>query len=492
MAHGESTVTLIDELSLLLADRNKKCKLLNLGGNSMLALVCDICSGKLIMGVGGTAVCGSCGMEYNKDRMQEKVQEVNRTVRVDNSHMIDNYHQIAQRAINSGNNVECEKYCNQVLELDPKNYTALVLKGRAAGWQSTVVRDRIMEAFNCFVSALEYAPEEEKRSIVTTTCEEIENLCLAIVSISCDHFVDYISADNAEMIISKTDDAITLANAYASVEITARLATEANIYSLKNIGGHLAEIISTALDNAWESVWSEYQGDEEHPSDWDFEQFLERADIIIDVLEKTIKMDADTSDKIQMCENLITINEAVRDSQSWQEDYREYGTYWVKSKSLTKEAKQMRQTIINGYHDEIRRLEAQLKKEVDEENLKKDQERREAIEKYWIEHAEEKRTLETEKQSLKEQINAANKEITAIHEREDVVKLKKHVESLTLEKKALGFLKLKEKKAIQVIIDSTSNELNSLFSLTMEPIKKRISSLESRLEEVTTELTKPR
>ncbi len=49
----------------------------------MAALVCDICGGKLVMQSGGVAKCDSCGMEYTKERIQEKVQEIKGTVKID-------------------------------------------------------------------------------------------------------------------------------------------------------------------------------------------------------------------------------------------------------------------------------------------------------------------------------------------------------------------------------------------------------------------------
>lgn len=49
----------------------------------MSALTCDICGGKLIMQTGALVKCESCGMEYTKERMQEKVQEIKGTVKVD-------------------------------------------------------------------------------------------------------------------------------------------------------------------------------------------------------------------------------------------------------------------------------------------------------------------------------------------------------------------------------------------------------------------------
>ena len=75
----------------------------------MAALVCDICGGKLVMGAGGIATCESCGMEHSQDRMKEKIQEIKGVVRVDNSHMVDNWMKMGLDAANAGNQKEAMK-----------------------------------------------------------------------------------------------------------------------------------------------------------------------------------------------------------------------------------------------------------------------------------------------------------------------------------------------------------------------------------------------
>lgn len=56
----------------------------------MAALTCDICGGKLIMGEGGEyAACESCGLQHNKDRIKQKVQEITGTVKVDGSVQVE-------------------------------------------------------------------------------------------------------------------------------------------------------------------------------------------------------------------------------------------------------------------------------------------------------------------------------------------------------------------------------------------------------------------
>jgi len=49
----------------------------------MAALTCEICGGKLTAKSGGIFECDSCGMQYDKTRVQEMVQEIKGTVKVE-------------------------------------------------------------------------------------------------------------------------------------------------------------------------------------------------------------------------------------------------------------------------------------------------------------------------------------------------------------------------------------------------------------------------
>lgn len=144
----------------------------------MAALVCDICGGKLIMGAGGIAVCDSCGMVHSADRMKEKVQEIKGTVRVDNSHMIANYLEMAQSAKDAGNNAEAESYCNKIIEIEPTNYKAWMLKGEAVAWQSSLQNSRVDEGVAAFIKAINNAPDDVKDELVEEAKGQIKNFLL--------------------------------------------------------------------------------------------------------------------------------------------------------------------------------------------------------------------------------------------------------------------------------------------------------------------------
>ena len=84
-------------------------------------------------------------------------------VNVKNIGNSENYIKLAENAMNSNNNAEAENYCNKVIEIDAENYEAWFIKGKVAGWQSTVVNPRTLESITCFENAIKFAPEDKKR-----------------------------------------------------------------------------------------------------------------------------------------------------------------------------------------------------------------------------------------------------------------------------------------------------------------------------------------
>lgn len=121
----------------------------------MAALVCDICGGKLVMTTGGIAVCDSCGMEYSQERMKEKIQEIKGVVRIDNTHMIDNWMKLGTAAASAGNHKEAYDYFTKVIEIDPDNWRAIFEKGKAGAWQSTLGNLRTAELYQGITASLE-------------------------------------------------------------------------------------------------------------------------------------------------------------------------------------------------------------------------------------------------------------------------------------------------------------------------------------------------
>ena len=96
----------------------------------MSALICDICGGSLMMDVGGEfASCEYCGMKHDKRRIQQKVQEIKGTVRVEGLVQVDgigNEQALIDYAYSfvDINISEAENTFKKVLQINPANHFA--------------------------------------------------------------------------------------------------------------------------------------------------------------------------------------------------------------------------------------------------------------------------------------------------------------------------------------------------------------------------------
>ena len=114
----------------------------------------------------------------------------------------------------------------------------------------------------------------------------------------------------------------------------------------------------------------------------------------------------------------------------------------------------------------------------------------------------EKKNLEDIKEKTITQIAELQKSKEKVPSLELLVKKQKEIESLEIQKKALGMFKFKEKKAIQEQIDSLIGEkLKTKTKVTAEqqeidkqitPIREELNKAIARIEEIDNELTMDR
>ena len=172
----------------------------------MKRLTCEMCGSTDMLKQDGVFVCQTCGTKYSveeaKKMMIEGTVNVSGTVKVDNTDKIKNYIEMAKSAYDADNKSEAESYCNRILEIEPENYEAWFLKGKAAGWQSTLANIRIEESVQCFSKAIDYAPEEKVSYIKNNAAKEVSLLSTAMVSLTCNNFANYPNSDNASNIIN--------------------------------------------------------------------------------------------------------------------------------------------------------------------------------------------------------------------------------------------------------------------------------------------------
>ena len=130
----------------------------------------------------------------------------------------------------------------------------------------------------------------------------------------------------------------------------------------------------------------------------------------------------------------------------------------------------------------------------DEEKLQLLKKQRRVAE-YWLLHIDKKASLEKEKASLQKQILSLETEVSNIPELLEREKKQETINKLSMEKAALGIFRFKEKKIIQMAIDTANAEMEKILRKISEDVEKtdfEISKLRTHLREIETELTQDR
>ena len=452
----------------------------------MAALVCDLCGGKLVMGAGGIATCDSCGMEHSSDRMKEKIQEIKGVVRVDNTHMIDNYLEMANNAYNADNNSEAESYCNKIIEIDPTNAKAWMLKGKSAAWQSTLQNSRVDEGIAAFVKAINNASEEEKADYVDEAKDQIKRLAVAMIQLRANRFAKWPDEEESNGFIADITSILST--------VVSFLKQTGVLISISEIMAPIAAKINASVVKAWQDVvWPDYNGDPNDSDDrankYEWQKFIKRVGYCTALLEKAISIcSEDDEEDIQRYENLIFMHKAAIDSCSWDYNITSYGKSWHKDWSLTDEAKNYRRERIREYEGKIKAIKETVERK-----------KREAAQKrfndYWAEHADDKIALEAERRELESQVSELRAKINNIPGTAEKANIQQRIEELTAEKNSLGLFKGKEKKALQEKIDTANlglKKVSDRIDAVKQEIEKKIEPLQRRINAINTELTKAR
>lgn len=440
----------------------------------MEALQCDICGGKLVMGSGGIAVCDSCGMEYKKERIQEKVQEIKGTVRIDNSHMINTWMEQGIKAADAGNQEEAYSYFSKVVELEPQNWRAVFEKGKAAAWQSSLRNLRISELYQAISLALDIIQQSEMESTAVVEAKNefavslfnVNNAITDIMKNNLDsyselyldtHFDDIFSLQKRfEANIEKTEDAMALISEYND---------DLSVHNVIEMKKRICEDLDSLCGN-WQ-IWIDYS-------------------------QRTLTYygykEIEKQGYIRKAKQVLT------DILMYEPDYQyaECDPYdpppanvmnanYTQLKKVEKYWKQWDQSV---------RSNITAKKEQAEDLAK-----RERLEHYWAEHKQEKIELESEYNGLLQQIESIESELRSSPFARRKGTTEAQIERLKSEKESLGLFKNKEKKELQTQIDILNSDLASIdeqINQQSRNIASRTSSLKARAKELYNELTRDR
>lgn len=460
----------------------------------MAALVCDLCGGKLVMGVGGIAVCDSCGMEYSADRMKEKVQEIKGTVRVDNTHMVTTYLEMTATALEAGNNEEAENYANKVIEIEPRSARAWFYKGKAAGWQTTGRNNRYPESVVNWINAYNFSSLEEREDLVDDIKAEAMKISAAILQMECNSFANFRSDDNKKDVTNVLD----------MIEKQLKLLkekTEIDVYTdaFKVI---LARTVNTCAVNASNNTDQDFGPENRNRDKYSWDRYTAAQDWCLALLDKAYSLCADDDLCYTICKNYIAIAEETRDSCSYKFQPSAYGNgAYVRDYSFAQSAKESRTSIINGWKKKRDNHDPDLRKS----NCKKaieiyssscgDANRKLAISHYWESHASEKGALDNELAEIERKKADLSTEAVNNSDRRQVEQIDEEIAAVRSQISSLGLFKGKEKKALAAKIEELTATKRTYENRWLD-VKKQIDSKESALDkrksEISQEFTKDR
>lgn len=449
----------------------------------MKQLTCEMCGGTDLLKQDGVFVCQSCGCKYSVEEAKKMMVEVSGAVQVDSSHLSQNFLSMVENAIAMGNNAEAEQYCNKILETDQNNYKAWFYKGKAAGWQSNIHNIRFPEAVNCFTSAINLTPEDEKESLAADSSNEIKKLALALISTRCDRFIKWPDGEEAAGFIN---DLTVISSAIVQF-------FNGTGVLISDYEDQIASIVQKTIINTYnKKIQPDYEGTDNRPSDYDFQQYIQRIDNCITISTIALKQN-NLSDSIQLLlyRNLITLQERACEAKSvhyaFTGDYsfidgsKIYG--YIPKRKLSDTAKAARNSEINKYKAAINIIESKIAAATAARQREKEARERAEHNSFWDVHKEEKNILATEKDKL----NA--KKSTAGFEQNKVIvaRITAIDEILKKQRKGIDILSDEEKKIVREAQTGTVfSELDSLVDydayLDKYPILKQKETIAIELE----------
>ena len=324
----------------------------------MKQLTCEMCGGTDLIKQDGVFVCQSCGCKYSVEEAKKMMIEGNvdvsgSTVKVDNSSNIENYLKLAENAYSANNNKEAENYSNKILEINPNYYKAWLIKGKAAGWQSTLNKSRIFESIECFEKAIDNVPEYEAAELKKEIAEEIAKLSKASLSLCCDIFVENPSKNNANLLVETA----------ASINKSAiKLLEKCSIAPAKYEETTAICIRESAINAYDHIVWPEYsRSNGGYPYAFQFTNFLDKSSACIMVLKCSITMSSlsDKLDdvKIKNYKDLIRITTDRINAAGYEKKFNGSSSYWAVTSTLSASAKQINLDDIKTYHQKIKEID---------------------------------------------------------------------------------------------------------------------------------------
>ena len=441
----------------------------------MSDLTCAECSGSLEVGVGGLATCGACGKKYTREQLQGNVSVLKAGLKgsplaapAPAGPSRESLRELGVHAIESGNPEEAESYAVRLLESDPRDHEAWVLKGQAVAWQSSLRENRILEAGKCFAKGIQFAPKRDRPRTREFVTGQMSAVVMALIKQRASIYVQYPDRDQAEPFEADLKKIIT-----AVTSTFGRGASE-----VEDILKSVATEINACVVKAWEEVILRDWQKDRYPNDFAMDRFTSRITGAIDLLLLSVDLsdDDDVSD-ITRYNNMILLAESRRGAKSYERTVNGYS----ESRVLTEKAVAANNRLIQGWRTKIKELEG-----------REEQQKRDA---YWSTRADERKALELKEKLLASRLQKLREQADDYPGRDELPQITHKLVELRAAHASTSRLKRAERKDLQNEIDALEarrTEITRSQADARKGVADELAETERRLQAVKSELTKAR
>lgn len=461
----------------------------------MKQLTCEVCGSNDLIKQDGVFVCQVCGCKYSLEEVRKMLLGDNAAApaapKVDNTSSINNYLEMARNALESSNNTEAENYANKIIELDPKHSHAWEIKGEAAGWQSRGNNNRMGEAVNAWLNAINYAAADDLDDIRERIANKYVNLFMAMLSLRTGNFGKIHDADTLNS---------TLADLKSGIEMMNTLMTKGGVsFNRGPVYTEIARKLNGAACDGYKDAKENFGPNHNNMAKWQWERFTASCDNCVKMLEKAYEYCKDNKLGQTICDNMVVIAEDARDSCSWKfnVDSWNYDNY-DKDYSFTSQAKETRTKSIqvNKGKKEFFSTD-QIAKVLDQiQGARIEAETERGRKAFWADHAELKESLDTKRKAYGSALARKEEELENLESYIELTALVEKIQEMLKKKSSMGGLFMsKEKKALQAQIDALilrRKELEAQVDEERNPIESVIGQIKAKIEEIDAELNKDR
>ncbi len=388
---------------------------------------------------------------------------------IEANQMIQNFFILAQTAYDSQNYLDAESYANRIIEVDPTNCDAWLMKGNCAGWQTFTPNFRLLESINCWNTCLINSKDDEHEDYLFTVRTNCIEIAIAYVMRNITEFKKNPGEDS----IAKIKETIDF------IEPMMRKANQTFGVDIIVYEDKLASNVSSLVTEVSKQATAAFGKKKETQTDEAFTKFIEVQDYCIEVWDYLMDLAKKHGTVTAILHSIVKMHETIIRSCG----YKQSGSKYKESKKITMGEKNIRLEKIQKAKKKLEDKFVDIRK-----RDRVDQKIKNA--KYWEEHEEEKQQLLEERTQLDHEIFELEN---------SKLKMPKLTELKKLEEEAIRYQVLKdnptysgkeraafmeELNKTRKLIVTKKREIASIIT----PIDDKIEKLKKRMVTIDSEL----